>query len=284
MTTRAAPKSQFATVNSLKLHFYEWGKTGASVVVLVHGYESPAIYWQDVAEALEDRYHVYAMDQRGRALSDWATDGNYGTDAYVDDLVGLMDSWRVPKAVMVGHSMGGRNVLRFAARRPERTLGMVMVDSAAEGNPAGGGEVRQRIASTPDTFASWEAARAYLEERHGARGPAAVARRLSVMLKEQDGKVVWRADQRLRDAMRSATPRPNPLNAWDDVAKVTCPVLLLVGAESNVVNMDAVRRMQRTMPNTKVVSAPRAGHQVHEDNPADAIRALREFVDGLKLG
>jgi hypothetical protein len=36
-------------------------------------------------------------------------------------------------------------------------------------------------------------------------------------------------------------------------------------------------------PNPKVVSAPRAGHQVREDNPADAIKALWAFVAGLKL-
>lgn len=283
MTTRAAPRSQFATVNGLRLHFHEWGKRGSPVVLLVHGYESPAIYWQDVAEALEDRYHVYAMDQRGRALSDWPPDGNYTTDAYVDDLAALMDTWRVPRAVMVGHSMGGRNVLRFAARYPERTLGIVMVDSAADGNPVGGAEIRQRIAGMPEEFPSWDAVRAYLQERHRSRGPAAVERRLSTMFKEQGGKIVPRADRRLRDVMRSATPRANPLNPWDDVAKVTCPALLLVGADSNVINMDAVRRMQQTMLHTKVVSVPKAGHYVPEDNPAFTIKALRDWVDGLKL-
>src|SRR5450830_104028 len=102
MTTTKA-EEKFVTVNSLRLHYLDWGTKGKPPLVCFHGHTSQAHLFDEFAEAMSPNYHVYSVDQRGHGDSQWATDG-YARDRFVEDLGSLLDALSLQKVVLVGHS------------------------------------------------------------------------------------------------------------------------------------------------------------------------------------
>jgi pimeloyl-ACP methyl ester carboxylesterase len=98
-------------------------------MLLVHGLSSNARLWDGVAADLAGRGHpVAAVDQRGHGRSDKPSDG-YDFATLTDDLVAVLDGlgWTEP-VVVAGQSWGGNVVLELAARHPERTAAVALVD------------------------------------------------------------------------------------------------------------------------------------------------------------
>lgn len=93
-------------------------------VVAVHGVTANHLAWLPVARAGID---LVAPDLRGRGGSA-DLDGPAGMDAHATDLLALLDHLDVPRALLVGHSMGGFAVAAFAAAHPERVAGVLLVD------------------------------------------------------------------------------------------------------------------------------------------------------------
>jgi len=99
----------------------------AEPVLAIHGITANSREWLAVARALEGRASVLAPDLRGRAASN-ALPAPYGMEAYGRDMLAVLDHFRLERAVLVGHSLGGYAVARFAADHPERVRSAVLVD------------------------------------------------------------------------------------------------------------------------------------------------------------
>jgi lipase len=102
----------------------------ADVVVLaIHGITSNLLAWRAVAREInpEARVSVLAPDLRGRGRST-TLPAPYGFGAHVADMLAVLDHLGVPRAVLVGHSMGAYLAARIAADRPERVASLVLVD------------------------------------------------------------------------------------------------------------------------------------------------------------
>jgi len=91
-----------------------------SPVIFLHGITSSKESWDDVPQVIADgaKRKVYALDARNHGDSDHTDVFNF--DLNVDDLFHFMDEMNIPKAVLVGHSMGGLTATNAALRKPER--------------------------------------------------------------------------------------------------------------------------------------------------------------------
>ena len=114
MNTIVKPQDRTVDIDGLNMHYLDWGNPTKPTIVLLHGLRGHAHSWDDVSEALSPDFHVLALDQRGRGLTDWAKDGDYGIDAFVGDLVGFCGAVGLEKLSLMGHSMGARNSIAFA--------------------------------------------------------------------------------------------------------------------------------------------------------------------------
>ena len=79
------PQSKFTKVNGISMHYLEWGEPGAQDVLLGHGWSGWAESWSDVAEQIQEQYHVIAPDHRGHGDSDKPETGYLLRD-FVEDL------------------------------------------------------------------------------------------------------------------------------------------------------------------------------------------------------
>src|SRR5690349_12011208 len=116
-----------ADVNGQRLHYEDSGGAGTPLV-LSHGFLMDADMFEPQVQALAGRHRVITWDQRGHGRTE--SDGrpfDYWDSA--DDLAGLLDHLGVRRAVLGGMSQGGFVSLRFALRYPERTAGLVLIDT-----------------------------------------------------------------------------------------------------------------------------------------------------------
>src|SRR2546427_12344138 len=122
-------RRRFVEIDGLRLSLLEWGIAGHPVICFLHGGAAHAHWFDLVAPAFVDRFHVVSLDQRGHGESQWAEPPAYATEDFARDLVGVMDALGWERMTVVGHSMGGHNAMAFAAWHPERVTRLVIVDS-----------------------------------------------------------------------------------------------------------------------------------------------------------
>src|SRR5262245_52915683 len=109
-------RSEYVTVNGVRLNYLDWGGTGP-VLVLIHGLTDSPHVFDDLATGIRDRFHIIAYARRGHGSSGAPT-GPYDSATLVEDLHQLLDQMRIPRASLLGWSMGGNEITEFAGQYP----------------------------------------------------------------------------------------------------------------------------------------------------------------------
>lgn len=134
---QTAGREGFFNSGGLRIRYVDYGEprdapnaaSAVEPVLLLHGWIADGyINWEEpgVVAALADRYRVVAIDHRGHGGSDKPTRiEDYGLNL-VSDAVALLDHLEIPKAHVVGYSMGGATALNVAARHPDRVLSVAV--------------------------------------------------------------------------------------------------------------------------------------------------------------
>jgi esterase len=271
------PRDQLVMLNGLRFHYREWGSESSPPLVLLHGYSSHARSWDTFARALADRFHIYALDQRGHGETGWTDD--YSADRMIEDVAAFVGALRLGQFDLLGLSMGGRNAYGYAARHQETLKRLVIVDIGPEVPVRGSTRIRQGALAN-DVFDTPEDA--YAVARAGnSRAPESELRRrtLNGLMLRDDGRWTYRYDKALRDPER---PRPQPDAAvhWAMLERIKTPTLLVRGAESDVLDAAVAEKMTEVLANCQLVTVPEAGHSIPLDNPQGFIAAVRPFLVG----
>lgn len=281
MTTigTGSPRSIRVRAGEITLRCLEWGSPGGFPVVLLHGLRGHAHSWDDVARALSTTYRVIAVDQRGRGESDWAPGGDYSIQAFVRDLEALCGALHLESIALVGHSMGGRNGIMFAATCPERVSTFIVVDVGPEIASLGAARIRDEVIRAPEHFQSLDDAIALARQENPLASERILRRRLEFQtVPHPDGGITWRYDPVVREQMRTNT-RAKPPDLWEMWRQIQCSVLIVRGAETDVLSPEILERMTTVHPGCGTVQIARAGHMVFEDNPADFVSAASRWLN-----
>ena len=131
-TLPAPHESGLAPVDGIKIWYATFGN--GEPVILLHGGLANSNYWGHQVRALEPHYRVVAMDSRGHGRST-RDQRPFGYDLMADDVIGLMDFLKIPKAAIVGWSDGAIIGLDIAQRHPERLSKLFAF--AANSDPSG---------------------------------------------------------------------------------------------------------------------------------------------------
>ena len=121
------PPVQYADINGVRMAYYEAGPRTGTPLVLCHGFPELAFSWRHQIQALAAAGRwVIAPDQRGYGLTSRpdAVEA-YDIEHLTGDLVALLDHLKVEKAIWVGHDWGGIIVWQMPMRFPDRTAGVI---------------------------------------------------------------------------------------------------------------------------------------------------------------
>jgi non-heme chloroperoxidase len=120
--------TQFVTVDkNVRLEVLDWGGSGRPLVLLAGGGDTAHVF-DDFAPKLTATFHVYGITRRGFGESGFSPEG-YGADRLGDDVLAVLDSLKLIRPVLVGHSLGGEELSSVATRYPNRVAGLVYLEA-----------------------------------------------------------------------------------------------------------------------------------------------------------
>lgn len=261
-----------------RFHYTERGAPTAPPGILLHGVTGHARTWDEEARLLAERYHVLALDQRGHGDTDPAPDGDYSDGALLGDLVAFVEALGLRRVTLVALSLGGRVAINFAGRHPDRVERLVVVDIGPEIAPAGRARVSALMATAPERFESVDEVVTHMRVNAPLYTEALLRHRAEHAVRAlPGGGFTWKYDRALRDAIRQGRMRV-PTDLWPQWRAITCPTLLVRGAQSDVLSDETAKRMVDELPLAQLVVVPGAGHTVPGDQPAAFQSLLREFL------
>jgi len=232
-------------------------------IVLLHGTSANHAVWEPVAEALAPSATVIALDQRGHGRSDKPVTGYAGPD-FAGDVVTVLDALGIERAIVGGHSLGGRNAWLVGALHPDRVVGVVNVDYVPYVEPSVLDDLAVRVAGGHRAFPDVPAIEAYIRDRYRRILPDAVERRARWgYTRSEDGNWWPLADpeamRQLIDGFRT------PWGA--EFRAVTAPMTSLRGADSRIVSEAAWQAALADRPDDRWVVVPGADHYIPEEYP-----------------
>jgi pimeloyl-ACP methyl ester carboxylesterase len=266
--------SRHTVVRSQRFHFSEWGEPGRPQILLLHGGNQSAHSWDLVSLHLSDRYHVFALDQRGHGDSEWNREQDYSIDSMVGDAVAFIADQQLRDPIVFGHSMGGRIALTMATAHPTLARALVIVDVGPEISAEGSKTIQHFVVHNVE-FDDLEIFLDNVQKYDPFRTRAHIERTVKYnMLRRADGKYISKVDHR-------RIPLRNAELTLDHMRTLTCPVLVLRGAESNILEPEAAVRFVDALPNGRLVTVPKCGHNVHSGNTPGFLEAIAPFLADL---
>ena len=252
------------------------GSANGRTVIFHHGGYYYSWYWADQIRALSDAgYRVIAKDRLGWGKSS-KPDIPYSMNLWASNTARLMDHLDIEQAALVGHSIGGQMVTRFAFLYPERITHLVTVNQIgltdrragrgfqpltgnADGNPDMEAVYAGLLRWADSNYVEWRPA--YLEHMRIRYG-----QRLS-------GD--W---PRMAGVGRLTTHMRNMDTVVNDWQHIETPTLILGGEEDYPTHADEARNAASIFPNGRAIVIPNIGHNPHEEAPevfnAELIRFL----------
>lgn len=263
-------------------------------VLMLHGGGQTRAAWGATARAVAAAgWWVTALDLRGHGDSDWSPDGDYDIERFAEDVLSVRRQLgRAP--VVVGASLGGIAALAAQERSREQLYaGIVLVDVAPRMEMAGIRRIVGFMTAHPEGFASLEEAAgviaAYREHRPR---PSDVSGLTKVLRRSPDGRWRWHWDPRF---MGSASivlapgddePRHVVLAVNEQLLaaarSVRVPMLLVRGAESDMVSDEGVEELVGAVPHARFVVVRGAGHMVAGDRNDAFTAAVLGFLATLE--
>ncbi|MGW1892362.1 alpha/beta fold hydrolase [Streptomyces sp. NPDC002004] len=254
--------------DGVRLSCRDWGGTG-SPVVLLHGLAGHAGEWDDLAGALSRHYRVVAVDQRGHGSSE-RHPRDASRDAYVADVVAVVEQLDLHRPTLVGQSLGGHTAMLTAAAHPELVGALVLVEAGPGGpNPSVQDEISALLEAWPTPFPSRRAAADFF-------GGGPVGEGWAAGLEQRDDGWWPRFD---REVMVASLTENARRSFWDEWTRISCPTLAIWG-QRGIIPQQEVDGMFQQQPEMVALSIPGAGHDVHLEHPDILQQALRDFLEG----
>ncbi len=239
-------------------------------VAILHGLMGSCENWRSVRKALAERYHVACLDLPNHGRSPHAA--RMEVRAIGASVLATLDALGMNRAVVVGHSLGGKIAMQMASEHAGRLAGVAVVDIAPRAfQPAH--LFILRACQQLDLAAA--ARRVDLDRALAASVPQAETRAflLKNVARDPQGRWVWRVPlQTLIDNYRVVSDAP-PL-----VAPYEGPALFVAGERSPFRIRNHEPLIRNWFPAVRWVTIPNAGHLVHADQPEAFTAALADFL------
>lgn len=245
---------------------------GAPWIIFLHGLLGSSRNWLKITPAFEVNFKVLVFDQRGHGKSFKPSTG-YAPEDFAGDLKFLMDELGIERSFLVGHSMGGRNALCFAANFPERVSKLVIEDIGPVGAPSLGFDLVKKLRAVPVPFSDKKLAKEYLEKNF-SDPKLAMFLYTSIGL-DGDGRAVWSFNL---DTIVEIIEKGRGQPRWKDIEALKGSTLLIRGEKSEELPRSEFDEVLNRNKNIKGVEIAGAGHWVHFEKPAEFISEVKKFI------
>ena len=263
-----------------EVHYTDWGRAEAPPVLMWHGLARTGRDFDDIAAVLSAGYRVICPDQIGRGLSEWSPDPDreYCLDFYAAIACALADTLGLERVRWVGTSMGGALGIRAAATTLRGRIVSLVVNDFGPTLPAAAAERIRQYVGAPPVFARVSELEAYLRQVYAPFGALTDAqwRRMTEtsMRRRQNGQVSPHYDPAI---VRQLYVHPRDYEQWEHWDSLALAVLVLRGAESDLLLPEVAEAMAQRGPRARVAEFAGCGHAPALNLPAQ-IEAVERFL------
>ena len=277
------PRSTYVTAGEFEVHVTEWGEPSRPALVMWHGLARTGRDFDELAEALSDRFFILCPDTIGRGLSTWSRDPDreYSLDYYAKSAAALLDHYGLDSVGWIGTSMGGIIGLRMASGAEAGRLDWLILNDIGPEIPDDAIARILTYAGNPPDFATLGEAEAWFRTIYAPFGaaPEAFWRRMSrsSVRRLPSGRFTAHYDPKI--VVQFDVSR-DELTSWDRFRRITIPLYAIAGAQSDILTADILRRMQDAQPTMGARVLDGFGHAPSLARPTDA-DWIRAVIDGL---
>lgn len=255
-------------------YFVFEGPPGAPPVVLLHGFTASSASFVENIEGLRRYFTVVAVELLGHGDSEAPEDPSaYRPERALERLEALLDSLGYEEVLLCGHSLGGALTLLFAIEHPERTAGVVVINSnSSAGDAAWRETARESLAALAERVQ--REGTAFLKETRLYPGNA---RRLP----ERARQLLAEDFDRLtpQGVAHTATELVAKVDTFERLAELRVPALVVIGDRDAEFVENAPRLLRAIPPGlARQVTLRGAGHAANLEAPAEFERAVVEFA------
>jgi pimeloyl-ACP methyl ester carboxylesterase len=255
-----------------------YGPMVGSTVVFLHGGGQSRSSWRVAAEQLGGAgYKVCALDLRGHGQSDWSSDGDYGIERFVADLVSVVVALGSP-AILIGASFGGHVSLAMAAQYPHLVRALVLCDVTPWIEGEATKKLRASMCKASDGFSSVQDAAEYLNDLKENAAPANAERLRKHMRLAADGRLHWLWDPRFFVTQEGQSGQLSDIltTAAEDL---TIPTLIIRAGCSKIVTREQLVRFAKLVPHAMVAEIEGAQHTVTAETNAAYASLILGFLE-----
>lgn len=291
---KQVPRSEYLAIRGLRYHLRHWGRKGAPILVLAHGWMDVSASFQFVVDHLTQDYHVIAPDWRGFGLTTGHSGDSYWFPDYLADLDAILRHYSPQEPVyLLGHSMGANVVSLYAGVRPERVRKLINLEGFGlpQTHPK---QAPSRMRMWLDQIQEGQSLRPYASQ-------ADVAKRLqktNPRLSEEKAMYLaqhWASQNEHGEWQILADPAhklhgPSLFRVEEMLAcwnKITAPTLWMEAVDTNVWEWMGAKEQAHPeiearlshIANLQKYLMQDAGHMLHHDQPELLARLIDEFLN-----
>jgi len=274
------PSSHYTLCCRREIHYVEWGSRGQPPVIMWHGLARTGRDFDDLAEALSDRYHIICPDTLGRGFSQWSPDpdNEYCLAFYARIAAELVDRLGFSEVRWVGTSMGGAIGTVAAATTLKGRISHLLLNDNGPALAAAAIERIKAYAGNPpqfDTLTEFEEFLRTVYKPYGWQSDAQWRRMAETSARRlPNGNITPHYDPAM---VRQFIVHPQDYDLWEAYDTLTMPTMVMRGIDSDLLLQDTAEEMTRRGPRARLEVIPGCGHAPALNVP-EQIGLVRDFL------
>jgi len=250
--------------------FYLDTKTDGPVILCLHGRWGRAETWYDLIQKYGSRYRIIAPDQRGHGLSGKPV-SEYTAEEMSGDMAELLEHLEIHRAIVVGHSMGGRIAAYLTALYPYRVSALAILDKSASSPEVVCPDAPDPLTKDwPLPFSSMTEARSFI--RQAAESELSFQYYMNSLVETVEGCSMMFSSRAMAAGIASDREWYHLLPA------IKCPVLLVRSGSHEAVPDEDFARMQQLLTHCLAYETADPDHNVHLGNKEEFYGYLDELL------
>ncbi len=268
----------------MNLFFRELGQ-GHTNLIIIHGLYGSSDNWLSIARLLEDKFRIFIIDQRNHGQSPHSSEMNY--DVMSEDIMLFMQQHKLDKAIIMGHSMGGKTAMAFALKYPKLVEKLVVIDIAPKSYNSFSNYaqitndhrtiVNALLSVNPSQYNS----RSSIDKTLKEPIPNDMVR--SFLLKNigrnENKQLYWKLNiEAISINLNKIMDGVSEFESTDEFPEEKA-VVIIRGAKSSYVQDEDMQQVRKYFPSAQLADIPNAGHWLHAEQTELFIKTVKYFLD-----
>jgi pimeloyl-ACP methyl ester carboxylesterase len=263
--------------------FYRIEGEGEPIVIL-HGLYGSSDNWMTIARKLSDKYKVITVDLRNHGAS--PHDSSHTYNDMVTDLAWLFHELELEQAHILGHSMGGKTAIAFAADYPEKISSLIVADIAPTNyhkNPASSLQYdfhKNILETLQNTNLAKFNNRKEIDQHLSKDITQKFVRQFILKnLHRHKGRYEWKINVKaLLENLHHIISGIDSDDFDDRIPILKYPVLFIKGELSGYIDEESEKNIKKMYPEAKIITIEGASHLLHAEKPEEFIKIVTDFL------